>query len=132
MPRWYDGHVVLLGDSAWSTSPLSGLGTALALRGAAELAAALHAHSGADAVPAALAAFEATMRPRVTSAQQLPPGRVAAAAPKTTRGIWLNAFVMRAIQSRTLRPLVRRAFAGSEHGRTAENPSAQAKTAAVR
>ncbi|HEY2057302.1 MAG TPA: FAD-dependent monooxygenase [Amycolatopsis sp.] len=131
MPRWHDGHVVLLGDSAWSSSPLSGLGTALALRGAAELAAALRAHSGADAVPAALAAFEAAMRPRVTSAQQLPPGRVAAAAPKTRRGIWLNAFVMRAIQSRTLRPLVRRAFAGSGHGRTAKNPSAQTKTAAV-
>jgi 2-polyprenyl-6-methoxyphenol hydroxylase-like FAD-dependent oxidoreductase len=133
MPCWHEGHVVLLGDSAWSASPLSGLGTALALRGAAELAAALreHSRSGADPVPAALAAFEAAMRPRVVSAQKLPPGRVAAAAPKTALGIWFNALVMRTLQARILRPVINRAFADSEHGRTSENQSAQAKTAEV-
>jgi 2-polyprenyl-6-methoxyphenol hydroxylase-like FAD-dependent oxidoreductase len=142
MPRWHDGHVVLLGDSAWSASPLSGLGTALALRGAAELTTALReagvrdhvdgGQPGPDPLSTALAAFETAMRPRVTSAQKLPPGRVAAAAPKTSLGIHFNAFVMRTLQARVMRPLINRAFAESEHGRTSENQSAQAKTAQVR
>ncbi|MFK0191491.1 FAD-dependent monooxygenase [Kitasatospora sp. NPDC090308] len=122
MPSWRDGRVVLLGDSAWCASPLSGLGTALALRGAAELAAALKSAdvpSDPRRLPAALASYERAMRPRVTSAQQLPPGRVASMAPATALGIRANALAMRALQSRPLRPLVRRAMAGTEHGRSA-------------
>ncbi|WP_176968987.1 FAD-dependent monooxygenase [Amycolatopsis xylanica] len=115
MPAWHDGRVVLVGDSAWCASPLSGLGTALALRGAEELASALR--ETGNRLPAALAAFESAMRPRVASAQQLPPGRVAAAAPKTKWGIRVNAWVMRAVQSNLLRPLMKRAFAATEHGR---------------
>ncbi|MFG3013635.1 FAD-dependent monooxygenase [Streptomyces cinerochromogenes] len=121
MPRWHVGRTVLLGDSAWCASPLSGLGTALALRGAAELTAALRA-AGAPGdtagVPAALTAFERTMRPRTTSAQRLPPGRVVSMAPKSALGIRVNALAMRALQSKAARPLVNRALAASEHGRT--------------
>ncbi|MEV7598767.1 FAD-dependent monooxygenase [Kitasatospora sp. NPDC089797] len=120
MPSWRSGRIVLLGDSAWCASPLSGLGTALALRGAAELTTALRT-AGAPAdltrIPTALADFERTMRPRAASAQQLPPGRVAAAAPNTAWGIRANALAMRAIQSPALRPLMNRAFNASEHGR---------------
>ncbi|MFJ1755362.1 FAD-dependent monooxygenase [Kitasatospora sp. NPDC088134] len=120
MPSWHDGRVVLLGDSAWCASPLSGLGTALALRGAATLATALTATAltAPGHLPAAFAVFERAMRPRVTSAQQLPPGRLASVAPETALGIRLNAFAMRALQARPLRPLVRRAMATTEHGRT--------------
>lgn len=114
MPTWHDGQVVLLGDAAWCASPLSGLGTALALRGAAELAAALRT---AGALAGALDAFEQTMRPRAASAQQLPPGRVAAAAPRTAGGIRLNAWVMRAVQTPLARPLVRLAMGATEHAR---------------
>ncbi|WP_055563144.1 FAD-dependent monooxygenase [Streptomyces atriruber] len=121
VPCWSTGRIVLLGDSAWCASPLSGLGTALALRGAAELAAALRA-AGAPGdtsrTPAALTAFERTMRPRTASAQQLLPGRVASMAPKSALGIRVNALAMRALQSKAARPLVRKAFADSEHGRT--------------
>lgn len=114
VPTWHDGPVVLLGDAAWCASPLSGLGTALALRGADELAAALRA---ADTTALALVAFEQAMRPRATSAQRLPPGRVAAAAPRTARGIRFTAWVMRAVQSRMARPLVALAMGATEHGR---------------
>ncbi|WP_067538445.1 FAD-dependent monooxygenase [Nocardia crassostreae] len=127
MPRWHDGRVVLLGDSAWCASPLSGLGTALALGGAAELAAALHAAGAPDDLghlPDALTTFEAVMRPRAASAQQLPPGRVAAAAPKSALGIRFNAWVMRTVQSPLLRPVIRRAFAATEHGRAATEADA--------
>ncbi|WP_216894644.1 FAD-dependent monooxygenase [Nocardia alni] len=120
MPSWSVGRVVLLGDSAWCASPLSGLGTALALRGAAELAAALRSagvHSDPTDPSAALTAFETTMRPRAASAQQLPPGRVAMVAPHSTLGIRINAWAMRAIQAKALRPLMARAFAATEHGR---------------
>ncbi|GAA4885355.1 hypothetical protein [Kitasatospora terrestris] len=121
MPNWRDGRVVLLGDSTWCASPLSGLGTALALRGAAELAAALDAAgvlADPGRLPTALEAFEQAMRPRIASAQQLPPGRVASVAPRTALGIRVNALAMRLLRSRALRPLVRRAMAGTEHGRT--------------
>ncbi|MFC9993984.1 FAD-dependent monooxygenase [Nocardia sp. NPDC127526] len=127
MPRWHDGRVVLVGDSAWCASPLSGLGTALALRGAAELASALRSAGALDAparLPGALAAFEQAMRPRAASAQQLPPGRVAAAAPRSALGIRCNAWVMRAVQSPLLRPLIHRAFAATEHGRAAAEADA--------
>ncbi|MFI1682996.1 FAD-dependent monooxygenase [Streptomyces sp. NPDC020607] len=129
-PRWSTGRIVLLGDSAWCASPLSGLGTALALRGAAELAAALHA-AGAphdtSRTPAALTAFEQTMRPRTTSAQQLLPGRVASMAPKSALGIRINALAMRALQSKAARPLIRKVLADSEHGRTT-TPTAEPRT----
>ncbi|MFC8130189.1 FAD-dependent monooxygenase [Streptomyces sp. NPDC057302] len=130
VPCWNTGRIVLLGDSAWCASPLSGLGTALALRGAAELAAALRA-AGAPGdtsqTPAALASFEQAMRPRTASAQQLPPGRIASMAPKSALGIRVNALAMRALQSKAARPLVRRAFADSEHGRTSD-PKAEPRT----
>ncbi|MEU5689638.1 FAD-binding monooxygenase [Streptomyces venezuelae] len=130
VPCWSTGRTVLLGDSAWCASPLSGLGTALALRGAAELAAALRA-AGAPGdtarTPAALTAFEQAMRPRTTSAQQLPPGRVTSMAPKSALGIRINALAMRALQSKAARPLVRKAFAGSEHGRT-DTPATEPRT----
>ncbi|MFE6857697.1 FAD-dependent monooxygenase [Nocardia sp. NPDC057668] len=125
MPAWHDDRVVLVGDSAWCASPLSGLGTALALRGAAELTTALRAaNAPADpaGIPAALAAFESAMRPRITSAQQLPPGRVAAVAPESMLGIRVNAWIMRAVQTRLARPLVARAMAGTEHHRPAQTP----------
>ncbi|MFF0488735.1 FAD-dependent monooxygenase [Nocardia sp. NPDC004068] len=120
LPSWHAGRVVLLGDSAWCASPLSGLGTALALRGAAELAAALRAagvRHDPGRLPAALAEFERVMRPRTVSAQRLPPGRIAAVAPKSALGIRVNAWVMRAVQSAPMRPLMNRAFATTEHGR---------------
>lgn len=127
MPGWHDGRVVLVGDSAWCASPLSGLGTAMALRGAAELTAALREAGVLEdprRLPVALAAFETAMRDRVASAQKLPPGRVAAAAPRSRWGIRFNAWVMRAVQSTLMRPLMNRAFAGTEHGAgTAEVPA---------
>lgn len=92
MPSWHRGRVVLLGDSAWCASPLSGLGTALALIGAEALATAL---SSADTLPTAFARFEETMLPQVRAAQKMFPGRVAMYAPKTTAGIHFSAAMMR-------------------------------------
>ncbi|MFJ5643678.1 FAD-dependent monooxygenase [Streptomyces sp. NPDC093223] len=119
VPSWSDGRVVLLGDSAWCASPLSGLGTALALRGAAELADALTA---ADALRLphrlsdALTAYEAAMRPRVDDAQRLFPGRVRQAAPRTELGIHVVAWLIRCIQRPPLAKTFSRLAAG--HGQS--------------
>ncbi|MFI5934671.1 FAD-dependent monooxygenase [Actinoplanes sp. NPDC051494] len=108
---YHRSRVVLLGDSAWCASPLSGLGTALALRGAEALAGAL---TTAPTVEDALTRYEATMRPRVTAAQRMFPGRVSAAAPRTVWGIRANALAMRLVQSRPVAAALSRLMPGPE------------------
>ena len=69
MDRWSTGRVGLLGDAAFSASPMSGGGTGLALVGAYLLAGELAA-AGWDP-QAGLAAYEARMRPFVEANQEL-------------------------------------------------------------
>jgi 2-polyprenyl-6-methoxyphenol hydroxylase-like FAD-dependent oxidoreductase len=69
MDRWSNGRVGLLGDAAFSSSPMSGGGTGLALVGAYLLAGELAA-AGWD--PAAgFAAYEQRMRPFVEANQEI-------------------------------------------------------------
>ncbi|NKY43417.1 FAD-dependent oxidoreductase [Nocardia cerradoensis] len=69
MDRWSSGRVGLLGDAAFSSSPLSGQGTGLALVGAYLLAGELAA---ADWDPAVgFARYEALMRPYVEANQEI-------------------------------------------------------------
>jgi 2-polyprenyl-6-methoxyphenol hydroxylase-like FAD-dependent oxidoreductase len=69
MDRWSNRRVALLGDAAFSSSPLSGAGTGLALVGAYLLAGELAA-AGWDPEPA-FAAYERRMRPYVEANQQI-------------------------------------------------------------
>ncbi|WP_067574406.1 FAD-dependent monooxygenase [Nocardia acidivorans] len=69
MDRWSKGRVGLLGDAAFSSSPMSGQGTGLALIGAYLLAGELAA---ADWAPeAGFAAYEARMRSFVEANQEI-------------------------------------------------------------
>src|SRR4051794_21048766 len=68
LPAWSRGRVVLLGDAAWCPTPVTGLGTSLALVGAYVLAGDLAA---TDDLPTALGRYEEVLRPYVTSAQKL-------------------------------------------------------------
>jgi FAD-dependent urate hydroxylase len=61
LDSWTRGHVVLVGDAAHATSPNMAEGAAMALEDARVLADGLRR---AEAIPAALAAFEARRRPR--------------------------------------------------------------------
>lgn len=80
LDRWSDGRIGLLGDAAYSPSPMSGQGTGLALVGAYVLAGEL-AVAGWD--PAAgFAAYEARMRPFVDANQEI--GRMHAASRTAT------------------------------------------------
>jgi 2-polyprenyl-6-methoxyphenol hydroxylase-like FAD-dependent oxidoreductase len=72
VPRWHEGRMVLVGDSAHAPSSSSGQGASLAAESAVELARYLRDFSDA---PAAFAAYERLRRPRVE--------KVAAQAAKT-------------------------------------------------
>ncbi|QLL09436.1 FAD-dependent monooxygenase [Mycobacterium vicinigordonae] len=67
LQSWHRGRVVLVGDSAYCASPLSGRGTSLAMTGAWLLAEGLRDHP--DDVAAAFRQYERNQLPHVTYAQ---------------------------------------------------------------
>lgn len=97
LPRWSVGRTALVGDAAYCASPISGMGTSLALVGAYVLAGELSRHEDHRA---AFAAYEKVMRPYVDSAQQLPPGTPRLACPQTRAGIALLNAGLRIASSR--------------------------------
>jgi 2-polyprenyl-6-methoxyphenol hydroxylase-like FAD-dependent oxidoreductase len=107
---WSHGRIVLLGDTAYCTSPLSGLGTSLALVGAYVLAGELSQH-GND-LPTALAAYEATCRPMVEEAQKMPERILSVIIPETALGIRIMHLSARVVTSlrlpETIGPMVAR------------------------
>jgi 2-polyprenyl-6-methoxyphenol hydroxylase-like FAD-dependent oxidoreductase len=85
-PHWSRGRVALVGDAGYCASPISGMGTSLALVGAYVLAGELASHvDHRDA----FRAYERILRPYVQQAQQLPPGAPRVAHPRTAAGIRL-------------------------------------------
>lgn len=68
LSTWYQGRVVLVGDSAWCPSLYSGMGASSGLAGANVLGKRLEEHG--DDIAAALADWEATMRPRIAEFQK--------------------------------------------------------------
>ena len=83
LPRWSAGRVALVGDAAWCATPVSGIGTTLALSGAYTLAAELAAAADHRA---GFTAYERRMRPFVEKGQSLPPGTPQVANPRSERG----------------------------------------------
>ena len=81
LPTWHRGRVVLLGDSAYCASPVSGMGTTLAITGAYILAGEL---AGDGTPQAAFARYERLMRPLVTEAQRLFPGAPQVTLPRSS------------------------------------------------
>lgn len=90
--HWAKGNVVLLGDSAYCASPLSGMGTALALVGAYILAGELAQHVDPKE---AYAAYERIMRPYVEKAQNVPGFAPRIGQPKSRIGILLQRTALR-------------------------------------
>ena len=104
LPTWSRGRVALVGDAAYCPSPLSGMGTSLALVGAYVLAGELATHDGHRA---AFDRYESIMRPYVRQAQKLPPGTPRLAHPRTRAGVRL----LRAALTLAGHPLTQRAGA---------------------
>lgn len=69
MDRWSDGRVVLTGDTAWCATPLSGIGTTLAIMEAYVLAGELPRTDGCGA---AFAEYDHVTRRLVRKGQGLP------------------------------------------------------------
>src|SRR5258708_7295587 len=88
MERWTRGRVALIGDAGYSPSPVTGLGTSLALVGAYVLAGELARSNGAYDV--AFARYDSAMRDYVKQCQELPPLGLEGMLPRTRLAIWIR------------------------------------------
>lgn len=92
MLQWSKGRVALVGDAGYCPSPISGMGTSLAIIGAYILAGELGACKGNW--EEGLKEYGKKMKPFVTKAQSLPPGAPGIINPQTEWGITiLNSIV---------------------------------------
>jgi 2-polyprenyl-6-methoxyphenol hydroxylase-like FAD-dependent oxidoreductase len=87
MGRWSSGRVVLLGDAAHCASPMSGMGTSMAVIGAYILAGELKEANGDHTV--AFNRYEAEMRPLVAACQKLAEG-AEWFVPQTRVKLWMS------------------------------------------
>ncbi|MGY4651698.1 FAD-dependent monooxygenase [Mycobacterium sp. URHB0021] len=104
MPTISQGRVTLVGDAGYCASPLSGMGTSLALVGAYVLAGELGAADSLDVerIRTALARTEALMRPYIDRCQDLPNG-IDGYLPKSAGEVAITAQVMKWMQRRPFR-----------------------------
>jgi 2-polyprenyl-6-methoxyphenol hydroxylase-like FAD-dependent oxidoreductase len=107
--KWSSRRTVLVGDAGYCPTPLTGLGTSLALVGAYVLAGELAAADGDHNV--GFAQYEQIMRPYVTRGQQMPPGGIKGYAPASALAIRLRAASMRWMGRWPMRSLLARQFA---------------------
>ncbi|WP_399881715.1 FAD-dependent monooxygenase [Streptomyces sp. BBFR51] len=109
LDRWSRGRVALLGDAGYCATPLTGLGTSLALVGAYVLAGELAAAGGDHRI--AFRRYDEVMRPYVSQAQQLPPAGASGFAPSGRLGIRLRDISMRQMTRWPMRNLLAAQFA---------------------
>ncbi|EGD57012.1 FAD-dependent monooxygenase [Gordonia neofelifaecis] len=112
MDRFTTGSVALVGDAGYCPTPLTGLGTTLALVGAYVLAGEIERSGGR--VAQALAEYEQIMRPFVDGAQELPPGGTAGYAPKSRLMIALSRLTYWSMTRWPVRNLVAAEFAKAD------------------
>jgi 2-polyprenyl-6-methoxyphenol hydroxylase-like FAD-dependent oxidoreductase len=99
MASFSQGRVTLVGDAGYCASPLSGMGTSLALVGAYVLAGELGAAGSLDGerIRTALQRYETVMRPYIDRCQDLPQG-IDGYLPKSASDIAITAKVMQWMQ----------------------------------
>jgi 2-polyprenyl-6-methoxyphenol hydroxylase-like FAD-dependent oxidoreductase len=88
MKKWSAGRIVLLGDAAYCASPLSGMGTGMAVVGAYILAGELTQAGGDYAL--AFARYESLMRNFVDQCQKIADGGTDWFVPRTPLRLWLS------------------------------------------
>ena len=96
-PSWACGRIVLLGDSAFCPSALTGMGTTAAIVGAYILAAELVRNPTNPRQ--AFAAYEHHLRPWIEKIQQLPIGRLSLSHPSSKVGVTILYWVVYALSS---------------------------------
>ena len=89
MARWSTGRVVCLGDAAFAPTPLTGMGTSLAIISAYVLAGELGKWEEGEDPSSALGAYEAVLRPFVEQVQEIPSFIPGVAHPEKAWQRWL-------------------------------------------
>ena len=109
MASWTSDRVALVGDAGYCASPLSGMGTSLALVGAYVLAGELGPANSLDSqrIQAAMQRYQTKMRPYVDKCQDIP-NRVDRYAPDSASDIAINIGVMKWMQRWPFRPIASR------------------------
>ncbi|WP_225730110.1 MULTISPECIES: FAD-dependent monooxygenase [unclassified Nocardia] len=110
MPTLAAGRVTLVGDAGYCGSPLTGMGTAMAVVGAYVLAAEI-ASTPAD-LPGALARYEQKVRPFLDQAQEIPGGGIKMMVPNSKVSTALMKTSNRIMFSRPMRPITKKIFFG--------------------
>ncbi|QQR37265.1 FAD-dependent monooxygenase [Devosia oryziradicis] len=95
LPKWSKGRIGLLGDAACCASPLSGMGTGLAVVGAYILAHELAA-CGSDFV-SAFANYQARMQPFATASQKLAMSARGGFVPNSSFGIAVRNLMLKVL-----------------------------------
>ncbi len=100
------GRIALVGDAGYCASPLSGMGTSLALVGAYILAGELSPADSLDAeqIQTTLKSYQTKMRPYVDKCHDLP-NSVDRFAPISASDIAMNVAVMKWMQRWPFRPI---------------------------
>lgn len=102
------GRVTLLGDAGYCGSPLTGMGTAMAVVGAYLLAGEIAA-TPAD-IAGAQTRYQEKLTPFLEGAKELPGGGIKMMLPTSRFGLRMQQFNMRVITSKALLPLSKKLF----------------------
>jgi 2-polyprenyl-6-methoxyphenol hydroxylase-like FAD-dependent oxidoreductase len=102
MSKWSNNRVVCLGDTAYAPTPLTGMGTSLAIMGAYMLAGELSKLEEGVHPSRAFDAYEDKFRPYVEKSQEIPPFIPTIMHPGTVWKRWLLQSVISGI-SRVVR-----------------------------
>ena len=89
LSKWSISRVICLGDAAYAPTPLTGMGTSLAIIGAYVLAGELSKLKDGEHPSKALEAYENIFRPFVEESQKLPSFVPAIAHPETAWKRWI-------------------------------------------
>lgn len=109
--RWSRGRVALLGDAAHCASPLSGMGTGMAVVGAYILAHELGASR--DDHMAAFANYQRKLQPFVDASQALAQKAVGGFVPKGSFGIWARNLMMKLLPLMPADMVLKEAYAAA-------------------
>ncbi|RJO73467.1 FAD-binding monooxygenase [Nocardia panacis] len=110
LPTLSKGRVVMLGDAGYCGSPMTGMGTAMAIVGAYVLAGEIAATP--DDLTGALARHEQQLRPFLEKAQEIPGGGLSRMLPDSAFGLKMMRLTIKIMMAKPLRPLVAKMFFG--------------------
>ncbi|WP_067676833.1 FAD-dependent monooxygenase [Nocardia miyunensis] len=110
MPTLNAGRVTLLGDAGYCGSPMTGMGTAMAIVGAYVLAGEIAATPG-DLL-GALSRYERNVTPFLDEAKQLPGGGIDMMLSHSRFGTAMRRTANRVMLSRVMRPVMMKMFFG--------------------